>query len=129
MHLHPKEVFVLYFGVMAVLVVRRRLALTNIPPKCLQLKLYHMACAWEGESDGQNLAVNRLQPFGYRTGGKQQRQSTALPDARGSRAAAGEEAAHVLPCPTVCTAAEWDPALLDLHALPEKSLSAGRQDT
>lgn len=59
MHLHPKEVFVLYFGVMAVLVVRRRLALTNIPPKCLQLKLYHMACAWEGESDGQNLAVNR----------------------------------------------------------------------
>lgn len=40
---------------MAVLAVRGRLALTNIPPKFLQLRLYCMTCAWEG----QNLAVNR----------------------------------------------------------------------
>lgn len=59
MNLHPKEVFVLYFGVMAALVVRCGLALTTIPPKCLQFKLYHMVCAWEGESEGKNLSVNR----------------------------------------------------------------------
>lgn len=108
------------FGVMA---VRCRLDLSNTTPKFLQLKLYCMTCTWEGESDGQNLAVNRACNLCHCCLNLSKHSPTRCTGLLGS---SWGGAVHVLPCPTACTAVEWHPALLDLHTLPEKSLFSGR---